>query len=381
MTVRVLHIITGLGTGGAETMLFRLISTLESSAFRNSVVSLMDEGTFGPLLRQAGVPVRCLALGHSRAGPRSLLQLWKLIGEVNPDVILAWMYHANLAATLSGLGRRRRVPVIWGVRRSLEGMEKEGRSTRLALAAGKALSFQPSRIIYNSRVSARQHEAYGYPADKTVVIPNGFDTEHFRPDPVLRTRVRAELGIDEATPLVGVVGRYHPAKDHENFLRAAHLVAREHPEVRFLLAGRETDTAAALQRLIADLELSGRVHAIGERRDVPAIMCGLDVLVSSSRTEGFPNAVGEAMACGVPCVVTDVGDSAWIVADTGRVVSPGAPAALARGIGELLHAGVAARRHFGAAARERVLANLSLEEVGRCYESLLLDYEHSPTNN
>jgi glycosyltransferase involved in cell wall biosynthesis len=203
------------------------------------------------------------------------------------------------------------------------------------------------------------------------VIGNGFDLLQFAPNDVARHRVRAELGVAPETPLVGIVGRDHPVKDHAGFLRAAAVVLRSIPEATFVLAGRDVDGRnARLVSLVADLGIGDRVRLLGERRDVPALMTALDVVVSSSWTEAFPNVVGEAMACGVSCVVTDVGDSAWIVGETGRVVRPRDPGALAAAVQGVLTLEPSARRMLGLAARRRVEREFSLGAVADRYEDL-----------
>jgi glycosyltransferase involved in cell wall biosynthesis len=183
-------------------------------------------------------------------------------------------------------------------------------------------------------VSANQHEAIGYRADRRSVIPNGFDCERFQPDTGARASVRAELGLDEETPLIGLIARYHPMKDHANFLAAARLVLKQEPTAHFLLAGPCVEVSTKeLSTLVSTLGLQGRIHLLGERSDIPRLTAALDIACSSSAWgEGFPNVIGEAMACGVPCVVTDVGDSAWIVGETGFVVSPKSPQELAESL-------------------------------------------------
>ncbi|MGH9671735.1 MAG: glycosyltransferase, partial [Bryobacteraceae bacterium] len=241
--------------------------------------------------------------------------------------------------------------------------------TRWVLRRMAALSHWPDAIIYNSRASAQQHEALGYDAARTRVLPNGFDLDHFRPDPEARRGVRAELGLGSAVPLIGIVARHHPVKDHECFLRAALRLERRGSPAHFLMAGRGVDSPIMRAR-IDRLGLDGRVHALGERQDIPRLTAALDVGTCSSVSESFPNAVGEAMACGVPCAVTDVGDAAWMVDNTGLVVKPRDPRGLCLAWQKLLAMPAPDRARLGAAARERMALHFGLARVAGLYEEL-----------
>jgi glycosyltransferase involved in cell wall biosynthesis len=250
-------------------------------------------------------------------------------------------------------------------------MKAEKKSSAAVIRVGAHLSGRPERILYNSRVSANQHEAIGYRADRRRVIPNGFDCKWFRPDAEARASVRDELGVGEKTPLIGLIGRYHPMKDHANFLTAASLLLKQVSAAHFLLAGVDIDTSnKELSTKISALGLQGRVHLLGERQDIPRLTAALDIASSSSFVEAFSNVIGEAMACGVPCVVTDVGDSAWIVGDTGRVVPPRDPLALCGAWRELLQMGQGPRAALGERARARIVRDFSLDQSVRLYEEL-----------
>ncbi|HUK09109.1 MAG TPA: glycosyltransferase [Stellaceae bacterium] len=237
------------------------------------------------------------------------------------------------------------------------------------IRAGGLVSRQPAAIIYNSEASARQHEALGYAAARRVVMAGGFDCELFRPLPEARGAVRNELGLDEDAILVGLMARLHPMKDHVGFLRAAGFVAARHRNVNFVLAGSGiTAEAPELLQAIAEYQLEGRVFLLGVRRDMVRLNAALDIACSaSSHGEGFSNAIGEAMACGVPCIATDVGDSARLVSNAGMIVPPRDPAALARALGELIEAGAASRRRLGDAARRHVERDFSLQVVAQRY--------------
>lgn len=365
----VVFLTTGLSTGGAEMMLLKLCSRLDRSRFAPSVISLSDKGAIGPRIEALGVPVYALDMRPSRPSLSGLRRLRKLVSTLRPDLIQGWMYHGNLAASLTAGNR----PVVWGIRQSLYGLDKERVLTRWVIRLGAVISCYSRAIVYNSRTSARQHEALGFDASQGSTIPNGFDTETFCPDENARARIRRELGLSDNAVLIGLVGRYHPMKDHRTFLNAAAILSKESSgEVYFLLAGREVDRGnPTLGAMIMEFGLEGRVFLLGEREDIPQLNAALDIASSASAWgEGFSNSVGEAMSCGVPCVVTDVGDSAWITGDTGRVVPPSNPGALAVAWKSLIALGRDKRQALGLLARQRVIENFSLGSVVKQYEEL-----------
>jgi glycosyltransferase involved in cell wall biosynthesis len=206
------------------------------------------------------------------------------------------------------------------------------------------------------------------------MIPNGFDCERFQPQPGAHAWLCHELGLPPESVLVGLIGRYHDMKDHHNLVQAAGQLAPQTSDVHFVLAGRDvTPNNKVLRQQIAEAQVSSRFHVLGERADIPRLMAGLDVLVSSSWTEGFSNVIGEAMACGAPCVVTDVGESAAIVGEAGLVVPPRDPKGLASALSALIAAGPEYRHMLGQKARRRVLDVYSMPQITRQYDSLYLE--------
>jgi glycosyltransferase involved in cell wall biosynthesis len=250
--------------------------------------------------------------------------------------------------------------------------------TAKLIRLGARLSAGPAAIIYNSQTSAAQHQELGYRAEKRVIIPNGFDCQVLRPDEAARKAVRAELSITDDTVLVGLVARYHPMKDHVGFLKAAAKVVRSHPQTRFVLAGtgvspKQPELAEAIQQN----ELRDRVILLGERSDIPRLNNAFDIACSASWSEAFSNSIGEAMACGIPCAVTDVGDSAYIVADSGFTAPSRGPEALANAIARLIEMGTAGRQQLGTKARQRIETEFSLPAIVRRYEDLYLTYSQN----
>ena len=365
---KVAFLTTGLATGGAEMMLLKLCSRLDQRRFSAAVISLADKGIVGPQIEALGVPVHALGIDARKPSPLALRRLSRLLAGLRPDLLQGWMYHGNLAATLTSGSR----PVSWGIRQSLYDIRRERLLTRWVIRAGALLSHRCDAIVYNGHTSAAQHEAFGFAAKASRIIANGFDTERFRPDERARTRVRQELGLRAVDVVIGLVSRYHPMKDHGNFLRAAALLLAEFPDVRFVLAGHGVDQAnPAIAAAVAEYSLAGRVALLGERRDIPELYAAMDIACSASAWgEAFANAIGEAMSCGLPCTVTDVGDSALIVGDTGTVVPRQDASALAAAWRNLIMCGDDGRRALGVRARERMIENFSLDSIVRQYELL-----------
>ena len=362
--LKVLHVVTGLETGGAEQALVRLVDRARAHGVESVVISLRGPGTHGPELRALGVEVHALGL-RAAPLPAGLLRLRGLARRFAPDVVHGWMYHGCVASALA-VPRR---PRLWGIRHSIVDLALEKPAARAVIRLGARLSGRADRIVYNARTARAQHRALGYAADRDLVLGNGFDVIERADAAGRRVRVRSALGLDPDAFVIGHFARFHPMKDHGGFLAAVARLAPEAPELRVLLAGRGMDEGNP--ELRARPELAPRVHALGERRDIPELLCACDLLCVSSRWgEAFPNVVGEAMACGVPCVVTDVGDCARIVGDTGRVVPPGDPDALAGALRELRAKGAAERERLGAAARERVRVHHGLEAVVAAYADL-----------
>ncbi|GAB4130540.1 MAG: glycosyltransferase [Rhodothalassiaceae bacterium] len=358
--MKILNIITGLSRGGAEAMLYKLLAGSDPSSMRHSVISLSDPGVYGERITALGIPVHCLNMQPDRLDARSLIRLRRLVRELDPDLIQGWMYHGMLASRMAAGGR----PVIAAIRHSLYDIADEKPLTRLIIRACAAMSGSFDRITYNSHVSRAQHEARGFVGTRAVVIPNGFDTDRLRPDPERRHQMRMELGIGPHQCAVFQLARLHPMKDHAGLLAA---IARiDDPNLVFLFAG----TGVQAGNPPFDGALDPRIRLLGERDDVPDLLQAADLLVNPSWSEAFPNVLGEAMACGVPCIASDVGDSARIVGDTGKIIPPRDRDALAAAITSMAALDDATRRALGVPARTRVVDNYSLIGIVRAYEAL-----------
>jgi glycosyltransferase involved in cell wall biosynthesis len=369
--LKIVHLITGLNVGGAEMMLFKLLSGMDQCRFDNVVVSLIEAGPIGKKIEELGVPVYSLGMRRSPSSVIGMIKLLCLLAHERTCILQAWMYHANLLGLIVGriAGVRH---ITWNVRSSHHDPAHYHPASIWIFRACAHLSGWPNTVVVNSETGRLIHQAQGYHPRYWTFIPNGFDLDHFRPNPAARQIVRDQLDICPHTVLIGLVGRYHPMKDHRTFLRAAMLMAERDPNVHFLLVGRNVlPTNVELMELIVQYKIEDRVSLLGEQADIPKLMAAVDILASSSFSgEGFPNVIGEAMACEVPCAVTDVGDSAAIVGNTGVVVPPGQPEAMARALESLIDAGTARRRALGKLARERIRQNYSIEHIVRTYEEL-----------
>jgi glycosyltransferase involved in cell wall biosynthesis len=369
--MRITFVSSGLDTGGAEIMLLKLLQRL-GVEFSPQVVSLTTMGEIGPRIADLGIPVIALGLRRGVPDPRAFLRLSRCLRQFRPDVVQTWMYHADLlggvAARMAGNSK-----VVWGLRNSTLDAASTPVLTRLTALACAGLSrWVPDRIVSCSTEAKRIHVARGYDEKRFVVIPNGFDLDRFRPDSNARQDVRAELGVAADTLLVGLIGRFDAQKNHRGFVAAAGRLHHRFPHVHFLLAGRGVDSSNRdLMQAIRLEGLASVIHLLGQRTDVPRLMAALDILVSSStHGEAFPNVVAEAMACGVPGVVTNVGDSAHIVGDTGRICEPGDIKGLADAMAELIALPAAERQALGNVARARIAANFEIQGVVSAYAKL-----------
>lgn len=370
--MNILHVIVGLHVGGAEMMLKRLIESRPHGApQRHAVVSLTDLGPVGQMLRDAGVEVQTLGMRSLADSPRVLWRLTKMIRQRRPDIVQTWMYHADLlgglAARLAGAGK-----VVWGIRTTDVDMGNT-RSTAAVMRLCAALSRRvPAKIVCAAEAARKSHVSVGYDAAKMVVIPNGFACADQLPagDPQANG-LRRQWNIAADALVVGSVGRFNFAKDQANFVRAAGIAAARLPSLRCVMVGRGLDASnVELVSWIAATGHADRFILLGERSDVGNCLAAMDVFCLSSRSEGFPNVVGEAMAMAVPCVGTDVGDAALLIGETGVVVEKENSEALAEGLMKLLDLSPQARRQYGIAAWRRIDEEFSMARAYGRFEEI-----------
>lgn len=368
--MKILHVITGLGVGGAERTLYNLLENGLAKRHEIYVLSLTNEGVYGSRIRELGVHVSALNMARSLTVISVIWRLRKLVRKVRPDLIQGWMYHGNLIASLARRFAIDFPSLVWNVRHSLYDLALEKPLTRQVIRISRWLSRGTDVIIYNSQISREQHESFGLDRTKGQVIPNGFDLEILKPDINVKFIIRKELDIKEDAILIGHVARFHPMKDHVSFLHAAVQVASINPAVRFLVVGRGVSSDNTGLINIVPPEMSENFIFLGERSDIYRLMQAMDIFCQSSWSEAFPNVLGEAMACGVPCVATDVGDSSEIIGETGLLVPPRNSNALAIGILRMLELPVERRLELGRLARDRVKCRYGLEFMTNQYVTL-----------
>ena len=368
--MKLIFIITGTGVGGAETMLQKVLTRL-SPEFKPHVISMIPVGKIGEKLRALGIPVESLDMRRGVPNPIALMHLIRRLRDLRPDVVHTWMYHADLmggvAARLAG------VPAVaWALRHSNLAPAGNKSQTLAVVRANAFLSHRvPDRILCCSEAARNIHVAFGYAPEKMVVVPNGFDLAHFKPDPNARLSVRAELGLSLETRLVGLIGRWDPQKNHEGFSRPPPRCIFDGRTCTSCLPGKEsTPPIKPSSELLPPMAWHRRPICLASATTFRALWPPWTCLASSSSYgEAFPNVLGEAMASGVPCAVTDVGDSAYIVGDTGRVVSSGDMEGLAHAIDSLLEMPAEALRILGARARARVAEHFEIGKIVRRYEA------------
>jgi glycosyltransferase involved in cell wall biosynthesis len=373
--LRLMHLITSLNIGGAQMHLYKTVTRFEPAKIASMVVSLVPPGKIGKLLEEKGIPVLNLGMQKGRPNLKALRRLRGLIKRFRPHILQTYLYHADLLGYLAG--RWAGVPVIlWNIQQSRMDFSQYRPTTDFTVRLCARLSRRVKKILVNSYAGLKAHVLQGYDEARMVFMPNGYELNNFQPRRSSYLEVRQELGLTHDTPLVGMLARFDPQKDHAMFLQAARQVVARHPEVCILMGGNGVIADnPAFEALLRESPLPPeRLRLLGERTDMPRQLAALDIFVSSSAFgEGSPNVIGEAMACGVPCVVTDVGDSAFIVGETGLVVQPRQPQDLSRAIAEVLSWPDAERASRGQAARARIQQKFDINRIVEELESFYLD--------
>lgn len=350
-------------------MLAKLVGAMDCARFSNTVISLTDRGQLGEQIESSGVVVHTLGMKRGRPDISALPRLIRLFKSLNPTIVQSWLYHADFLSTLAV--RFAGSPIlVWNVRCSEMDLTRYPPLTRWVQRVLAQWSATPAAVIVNSEAGKQLHEQIGYQPRRWDVIPNGFDTQRFHPDSSVRVPLRKEWDVPDDAVIVALVARVDPMKDHSTFLDAAQEVSKARQNAHFFLVGKDTQTLAPA---VSVRGLTDRVRLLGYRSDIERLLPGVDVLCLSSVGEGFPNVLGEAMACGIPCVSTDVGDARSIIADTGVVVPVRDPASLAHAIIGMIDRGLAARERLGRAARARIEGEYSLSKIVDRYTALYSD--------
>jgi len=365
-TMRILFLTRSLDIGGAERQLVLLANGLHAHGHHVVVATFYSGGPLEKELIEAGVHIRPLYKRGRWDIAGFLRRLIRAVREEQPEIVNSYL--TNLVTTVL----RPFAPdikIVWSIRCSFMDFDRYDWLHRLTDIATCWLSGFSDLVIANSYAGRKEYIAKGYPANKIQVISNGIDTSSFYPNEDSRKRLRREWFIRDDHELIGLVGRLDPMKDHPTFLRAAALLRCHHPTARFICVGSgPVDYQRFLCNLANELGLSNHITWLDARTDMPDVYNALDLLVSSSYGEGFSNVLGEAMACGVPCVATNVGDSGFVIGQWGELVIPKAPEALTAGMQRALE-----RKLPRIEIRQRIIDHFSLNALVAKTERVLLD--------
>jgi glycosyltransferase involved in cell wall biosynthesis len=360
---KVLFLIRSLNVGGAERQLLTLLQTIDRTRFEPVVVTFYAEGLLIPEFVDHKIQVRSAGKKDRWDVIPFLYRLIQIIRAEKPDVINTYLVAANILTILLKpflLPAR----IVISIRHSFVRNEDYDRLTTFLYSLENKIAGWSDLIIINSFIGAELAKKRGIPAGKMVVIPNGIDVEKFHPDTSTREKSKQKYGLPENGIVIGIIGRIDPIKGHKTFLKAAEIIDQIMPGTRYLIVGNgEIQLEKDLTSFSETLCLKDKVYWIPTQKDLLAVYNALDICVSSSIGEGFPNVIAEAMACGIPCVVTDVGDSARIVGQTGEIVPKENAHKLADAILLLAKKGVEERQELGRKARERIIEMFSVEKM------------------
>jgi glycosyltransferase involved in cell wall biosynthesis len=379
--IKLVFVITALGTGGAEMMLYKFLTRINRDRYSPIVISLISGGVFVERIRDLDIPVETLGMKPGGYNPLILLKLRQMLLEIQPDLIQGWMYHANLAAQLANFLANGKAHVFWSIHHSVDSLKAEKLALAATIKLTAWLSSKVKKVIFSAEKGQKQHTHIGYDPNNATAIGDNFDLGKYKPVSNPQFNLRSLLNLPEDSILIGSVARYHPMKDHANLIDGAAILIANYPNVHFVLVGPNVDEQnPALSAQIAQLGITEQVHLLGERQDIPDLMTSFDIFTTSSAYgESFPNVLGEAMSCQIPCVATDIGDSQTVIGDTGVVVPPKDPQALVDAWHQLIILGKEGRQDLGKQARQRIENNFNLDGANsfvRQYEDI---YEVSLT--
>jgi glycosyltransferase involved in cell wall biosynthesis len=366
---KILHIIVGLNSGGAELMLSRLV--VGSPSVEHIIVSLTSVGPIGGDLKKRGIHVYCLNLNKFNSLYK-IFYLVKFIKNTNPNVVQTWMYHSDfiggLAAKIAGVKK-----IFWNIRNTEIPQKAFSRTGFIIRICALLSGCIPNKIICCAFSALDKHSALGYSRSKMVVIPNGYQKTYGEKFDK-RHEVRTKLGLSSDVLVIGIVGRYDFLKGYDILITAASLFSKSYQdEFIFLCAGRHIDqNNPELMELLNGSSLKNNFLLMGESSNVEEIYSAMDFYCLPSRSEGFPNVVAEAMLCRLPCVVTDVGDAARIIGKSGIVVESKNAESLATGLLGMAEFSVEKRKELGGLARSRIVENY---EIGKIINQYLAVYE------
>ncbi len=366
--IKIIHIITGLGNGGAETMLYKLLESINKNKYELEVISMMDKGITGLKIEKLGIKVHTL---NMKRGVPNLSAIRKTINLCkNADIIQSWMYHADLFSFIVSRFCKPK-KLIWGIRRSNLEWDKNKKSTIMIAKINSILSRYVDNIVSCSIAATEVHRKIGFDKKKLITIPNGFAINKFYNIKEAKAKLCKQFNISSEKKIFTLVGRWEILKDHENCLKALRILSERRDDFVLILCGTNiTEENEKLLNMIEENKLKDKVLLLGRRDDVPEIMSATHIYISSSSGEGFPNVIGEAMACETICVVTDVGDSAYIVGETGEIVPRKNPLLLAKAIEKVLNYSEEQKKNKRKLARQRIVDNFEISNIIKKYNKL-----------
>lgn len=367
MKINILHVIVGLDVGGAEMMLYKLVTNSNSKKYNNIVVSLTQNNKLTPMFKNEGIKVIHL---HLTKNPLSLLScvknLRKIFKQYRPRIVHSWMYHSNIISYFSLVGLN--PCIVWNVRHTIHDIKHEKHMTKLVIYMNALFSRFISLIIFNSKKSLESHEKIGYKGEEHHVIGNGFDTKKFKPTQYSRERLKKELKIPQENYVIGMVARYHPIKGYEVFIEAATLLTKKIRNVDFVLVGKEIDyNNEVLLESLKNNKIQNRFHLLGPRDDVNKILSAVDIATLTSHSESFPNVIGEAMSSGTICLSTDVGGVRNLISDYGVIVSVNDPRKVCDGWERILSMDINEKRTLEEKSRIHIIENYSIDSISTIY--------------
>jgi glycosyltransferase involved in cell wall biosynthesis len=369
-SVKLVHIITDLSAGGAQSMLLNLLKYADRERYSISVISLTTKGSLGSQIESLGVQVYCLDMVRGRFHIGKFFKLILILRGLRPNVVHTWLNHSDLLGGIASkiVGVRK---VIWSIHMSNLSTSVNKKSTLFIIKICAILSkWIPDAIISCSNVASKNHVLFGYDNNKIITIPNGFDLDKYHPSMRKKSSLRMDLGLPKDSLIVGMISRYDAQKNYEGFIKASGLIHKERRDIFFVLVGAGVAHHPGLLEAIKKEGVSSVTYLLGERTDIPNIMASIDILASPSHGEAFSMVIGEAMACGTPCVVTDVGDSALIIQDSGSVVKPGDMIGFAGEILKIFQLSKHERKTLSVKSRDRISSNFEIKLIVKKYQTV-----------
>ena len=368
--MKIIHVISSLDRGGAERVLFNICVTDKHN--EHIVISLTSLGHYGQLLKKKNFTVYVCNMRSKIYMFLSFLNLIRILKKQKPDLVQTWLYHGDffggIAAKIAGIRK-----IVWNIRNTSFNLKKNKWTTITIVKILAKLSWWvPQLIIVCAKSTIASHALLGYNHKKMCLIHNGYDLSFFKKKKNKTFFMHELFNINPRIPLIGTVARFNFQKDHENLFKALELLRKKNVEFYCILVGHGMDkTNIKLVSLIKKYQLTDSVKLLGLRDDIPNIMSEIDMHVLSSSSEGFPNVVAEAMACGTPCIVTDVGEAAFIVGNTGWVVPSKKPELLSHSINDaILELGTNKWKLRINQAKSRIKENFNINNIVKSYRKV-----------